>query len=138
GKHDRVCTDTPSPTVSHAAASSSTTCRYTSYGWPPPPYSPGYSSPSSPPSPRVRYSSRGNLPVASPSAARGASSLVASSLVSSKSSPATSVGSTRSTAITDPSPSGGDDHQRARAIVHPLGAVLGTDHDVLDPRAVGA
>ncbi len=34
-----MCTLTLSATASHAVASSSTTCRYTTYGCPPPPYS---------------------------------------------------------------------------------------------------
>jgi hypothetical protein len=36
-----VCTETPTPTLIQAAAISSSICRYTSYGCPPPPYSSG-------------------------------------------------------------------------------------------------
>ena len=44
----RMCTATPTPTLIHADAISSSACRYTSYGWPDPPSSSGYGIPSTP------------------------------------------------------------------------------------------
>src|ERR1700689_2046698 len=51
GKQDRLCTLTVTATAAHRMASSSRTCRYTSYGWPPPPSDSGYGRPRRAPPP---------------------------------------------------------------------------------------
>ncbi len=104
-----VCTDRPTPTLIQAAAISSSICRYTSYGWPPPPYCSGYGRPSRPAFPSVLNASRGNVAVSSAAAAYGASSCSQSSRTKASSSFASSVGSILSTLIRHPSRYASDD-----------------------------
>ena len=54
GCDDRLCTLTATATAAQRAAISSSTCRYTSYGWPPPPHSSGCGRLSSPAAPNWR------------------------------------------------------------------------------------
>src|SRR4051794_23383144 len=97
GKQDSVWTLMPSATLAQRAASSSTTCRYTSYGCPPPPTSSPKGRPIRSASPRRRNTSRGKRSSRSYCAAFGASSASAISRVSAIRSSASRVGSSRST-----------------------------------------
>src|SRR6202043_4168650 len=102
GGHDRLCTLTATAIAAHRAAISSSTCRYTSNGCPPPPHSSGWGRLSNPAAPSWANTPSGYDSAFSWPSTIGVSTLSATLRARTMRSAASSVGSRRSTGMRIP------------------------------------